>query len=95
MEYIGKISTYFFGLVISILLGGLLVFKFWSWFIIPVFDVQPLIFGQAVGLSTVLSLFRLSVSTQKPDYGTAELMLSTILTELLLLGFGWVISWFI
>lgn len=95
MEYIGKASTYLFGLVIGILLGGLLVMKFWSWFIVPTFGIDLLTFGQAVGLSVFITLFKSVNFNKESDHSPQLLMISLIVYQLLLLGFGWIISLFI
>lgn len=55
------ISTLFVALfaapivALFLLLTGLVVSDLWEWFIVPIFGLEPLTFGQAIGLSLFLS----------------------------------------
>lgn len=44
-----------FALVVGLLMDGLVVYKFWSWFIVTVFDLPNLLYWQAVGISLIVS----------------------------------------
>ena len=71
---------------------GLVLFKFWGWFVLPVFIALPaLTFIQALGLMFVIGLFK-SIPTQsiKKEYReqhTSTLVL--LLAPWVSLFFGW------
>jgi hypothetical protein len=45
--------------IYSVTSWGLVLFKFWGWFVLPIFQSLPeLTFAQAVGLMLVISLFK-------------------------------------
>jgi len=52
---------------------GFVVYKFWGWFLLPVFPQLPHItFWQAVGLSFVISLFKGTQTSIKSEYKEAN-----------------------
>lgn len=95
-----------FGCLIAILLTpfSLLLYAWvlsilWGWFIIPVFDVDPLSIPLAIGLSLVSGMFR---SSPKPTNNESKDAVSLagwafgvmFLQPLILLLFGWIVTWF-
>lgn len=49
---------------------GLIIYKFWYWFVLPVFTTLPVItFYEALGFAFVISLFRSSYTTPKQTIG--------------------------
>lgn len=71
---------------------GLVLFKFWSWFVLPIFPALPEItFVQAIGLMLVIGLFRSQhINSVKKEYkdGAMETTLSLI-NPWMTLFFGW------
>ncbi len=98
MEILGFIFLFVAILAVALLYSsvawGLVMYKFWYWFLLPVFPALPQInFLQAVGLMFFLSLFK-TVETQilKKEYKdeTAGTIGSLIVPWLTLL-MGWVV----
>lgn len=95
MKTFGIICASILSIVIGIVLGGVLVMKFWEWFINPVFYIGLLSLGQAVGISSFITLFKTVSFDKKSDVGTMTVMISSVVYQSLLLGLGWIISLFI
>jgi hypothetical protein len=69
---------------------GLVVYKFWYWFIIPVFTTVPHVnYIQAIGLMLFISLFK----NHHSDSKSSNLML--FLTPWVVLFLGWLTNIFI
>lgn len=95
MKTFGIICASILSIIIGIVLGGVLVMKFWEWFINPVFHVGLLSLGQSVGISTFITLFKTTSFNKKSDVDASVSIVSSITYQLFLLGFGWIISLFI
>lgn len=95
MKTFGIICASILSIIIGIVLGGVLVMKFWEWFINPVFHIGLLSLGQAVGISTFITLFKTTSFNEKSDVDASVAVVSSIIYQLFLLGFGWIISLFI
>lgn len=95
MEYIGKFTFYIISIVIGVILGGLIVMNFWEWFIYPVFNFKMLTYSESVGISVFLTLLKTASYTQKPTVETHITVITSLIYQLLILGFGWLISLFI
>lgn len=95
MEYIGKMTLYLISIVLGVLLGGVIVMNFWEWFIAPVFSLRILTFGNAIGISTCLTLFKTANFGQKKEVSSSTILLSSLIYQLLMLGTGWIVSLFI
>lgn len=95
MKTFGIICASILSIVIGIVLGGVLVMKFWEWFINPVFYIGLLSLGQSVGISTFITLFKTTSFNKKSDVDASVAVVSSIIYQLFLLGFGWIISLFI
>lgn len=95
MEYIGKFTLGLISIVLGVLLGGLIVMNFWTWFIVPVFNLKVLTFGNAIGISTFLTLFKTANIGQKTDVSSSTILLTSLVYQLLIFGSGWIVSLFI
>lgn len=95
MKVFGTICAYLFSFSIGIILGGLLVMKFWEWFINPVFNLGLLSLTQAIGLSVFITLFKTVSFGKKEKADLGSLIALSITYQVILLGFGWIISLFI
>lgn len=82
-------------IIIGVVLGGVLVMKFWEWFVNPVFRIGLLSLGQSIGIYTFITLFKTITFDKKSDVGTTTVMLSSVVYQVFLLVFGWGISMFI
>jgi len=78
---VGALLTY------SSLMGGLVLYKFWVWFVLPVFTELPEIsFGQAVGLMFVISLFKATSGSSKDEDGSSLIMVLASPPLMLVIG---------
>lgn len=73
----GKLS-YFLGIatiIIYILSSyGIVIAEFWKWFIVPVFNVEPITWLSAIGLLLFVSLFKIKVTVTQEYSASAFLM---------------------
>jgi hypothetical protein len=81
-----------FALSYGVFTWGLVFWKFWYWFFLPVFpDFPELTFLQAIGLMFVVDLFKnqsqISIKKEYTDEKTAAIM--PLIVPLLTLGLGW------
>lgn len=86
-----SLTTIVIGIAYGVLTSGLLLYKFWSWFVTSVFPSLPvLMFSQAVGLAVFLNLIGKGQSQLikkeyvDPDSNTAKWLLPWIV---LLVGY--------
>jgi hypothetical protein len=95
IEFIGLIIL---GVIYSVISWGLVLYKFWYWFIQPVFTTLPTInFMEAVGLMMFINLFRnqnqqVVHKVFRDDYSQFKL---TIISPWLMLFVGWFVKVFI
>jgi len=85
-------------IVYGALSWGLLMYKFWSWFLLPVFPTLPNItFNQAIGLAMFIGLFH-TVQTQvlkKECKDESQSIILPIITPWITLLIGWLVYNFI
>ena len=84
-------------LSISTVGWGLCTFKFWYWFILPVFSAAPLItFSQAIGLSLFSMLFNKTISPDlKPELYDSDKntrLFISVIAPYYILGITWLIK---
>lgn len=82
----------FVSVPMGLMLWGLVVMKYWLWFIAPVFSMEVLAYGQAVGLAAVVQLLRIKNAKGDDASYSAILdhMLWVIVAVPVMLGIGWV-----
>ena len=97
MEVFGKISAWFLGIVLSILVSGLFVYHFWGWFIAPCFEVDVVTYSQAVGIALFLSLIQPKASNAEHKSIGAIILYQFIVcfAQIAILLIGWIVSLFI
>lgn len=84
-------------LAVSVLLNGWALSLMWGWFIAPVFDVVPLTFGHAIGVSMVTSYMTYQyikkAKEEKADFVEefVEAFLIAVFRPLLYVGYGLII----
>jgi len=93
---VGIVFLVFIGLVFiyETLTWGLVLFKFWGWFVLPVFVALPaLTFVQALGLMFVIGLFKLNYTGEgiKDEFKKNEWnsVITLIVFPWITLLFGW------
>ena len=99
MESFGKFMAGLFLVAIDIIVKGFVFCKFWLWFIIPVFKVQPLLFIHAIGLIFIISYIKGTKINDDESSGFnwgkfIKTALTSILTALVMLFIDWLVHLF-
>ena len=93
MKTLGKIIVAIALIVISVILRGYIIAKFWGWFLMPIFNVDEITIGNALGLSVFVGIFTYSQDTKRgEDKSFWELSLGVLIGYLLFLLFGWLLK---
>lgn len=98
MENFGKLCFTLIIMVITTLIGGFVFQTLWGWFIVTTFAIQPMTLIQAIGISFFISYLKMNLSKSNDDEFYIEFVLkalvTSVITALVVLGFGWVITLF-
>lgn len=100
MKIIGSVVATVVALVLGAIIGGFVLTKLWVWFMIPIFDLNPLSIVEAIGLTFVVGyMTKNPTETNKTLEGSfsKELLkafLQTLLTAGGFLFIGWIIQLF-
>jgi hypothetical protein len=98
---LGVIALLVIALFYSTLSWGLVLYKFWYWFLLPVFTTLPQVdFYQCAGLFLFISLFKKhsAVANVKDEYtkeSTTTVNVINFLMPWLMLGLGYFAHYFI
>lgn len=98
METFGKIITFLIGLIMTPFLYGWVLFKFWGWFIVTTFPIEPITYLQSIGLILVLNFVKSNYNEStkaKPEEfwdKFTDRIIYVIVNTLLMLFFGWLFS---
>lgn len=80
-------------LIYLILIWGFITKQYWQWFILPIFTTLPQItFYQAIGLSFFIGLFKTLSYENIGKESTNKMYMYAIVTPLLILFCGWIVS---
>jgi hypothetical protein len=100
MKIIGSIVATVVALVLGAIMGGFVFSKLWVWFMVPIFDLNPLRIVEAIGLTFIVGYM-----TKDPIESSKELegpfleeLLKAFLQTLVMAGgflfIGWIIHLF-
>jgi len=92
LKGIGKLVGGLALLLYSAFASGLVFFKFYNWFVLPVFDLPIISYLSAVGLSVFLILFK---NLQTDEDTSTEAYIKAIILPWMLLFMGWFVALFI
>jgi hypothetical protein len=74
-----------------ILLRGYVLFCLWGWFAVPL-SAPVATMGQLIGLSILISTFRMKVETKKqPDPDMVHAVIDAVFKTLAFWGMGWIV----
>jgi len=96
--FLGLIVIFVISFFYGVLSWGLVVWKYWYWFLIPVFPALPaLTFLQAIGIMCFISLFKTHPSQVLKDEYTDKLkgLILSIIAPWFTLLIGWIIKSYI
>lgn len=99
MENFGKFVTIVLAMIIGPIVYGFVILKLWGWFIVPIFEVEPLRLVEAIGLMFIINYIRAKRDKEADKYKFWEQFANNILFLFLMSGFallsGWIVSLFI
>jgi len=91
-----KIIAFFSTVIVTTILQGFVLSKLWTWFIMPIFQTEPLRVVESVGILTFVSLFnmRYDKKAYKSEFWAAIIERTVfILTACAYIFlFGWIVS---
>ena len=82
------------------IVNGFVIATFWSWFVVPNFDVVELKLPYAIGIVFIYNYLNLGHAQEKNDSdGSGGILIQAfikLITQAVgALGFGWIVTWFI
>jgi len=91
--FIGVIAIIISAILYSVFMWGLVLYKFWYWFLLPIFTELPEItYLMAVGLMLFIGLFQSHFSISiKDKYLKKSYEYLNLLTPIITLSIGWFI----
>lgn len=100
MKIFGSIVATVVALVLGAIMGGFVLSKLWVWFMVPIFDLNPLRIVEAIGLTFIAGyMTKNPVESSKTLEGPflEELLIAFLQTLVMAVGFlliGWIIHLF-
>ena len=100
MKIIGSIIATVVALVLGAIMGGFVLSKLWVWFMVPIFDLNPLRIVEAIGLTFIVGyMINNPTESGKTFEGPflEELLKAFLQTLVMAAGFlliGWIIHLF-
>ncbi len=98
MENIGKFTTVLFIMVISPIIKGFVMKTLWAWFVVPIFEVNPLRMIEAIGLMFFINYIKHKRSKDLDNSDVwvdlAKTLISLIVTAVFALLSGWITQMF-
>lgn len=98
-EALGKFFVGLLFIPLNVLVRGYTISWLWLWFIVPIWNWQPLSIGQAIGLSVISSTLTSSIVDRKiPEserYSAIEYALIVLVSNLFVLLYGYILHQFI
>jgi hypothetical protein len=95
METFGKFIMGLILMVLSTIIGGFILTKFWNWFVIPIFYFNQITIIQAIGLSFLISYIRFDYKKANNDNLTFEDFIKQFITAIILSGLLFLIGYII
>ena len=95
MKTIGYITTTVVLVICSIITHGWALSKLWAWFVVTTLNAPPLTIPAAIGLATIVKLFRPLAKRDKENRSVDELIESafiSIMSPLVGVGIGWLVK---
>jgi hypothetical protein len=98
MEKFGKFMTIILAAILSPIINGFVLLKLWTWFIIPIFHLEPLTLVQSIGLVFICNfiLYQRNPKEDKDEFWNTilELIITTLSAAITALLCGWIVSLF-
>ncbi len=100
MEILGKIIALLTVLIITPIINGFVFAKLWYWLIVPTFQVDEITVAQGFGIMLIYGFINYRKTEDDTEFETFwGILISAIgivvLTGIIILLFGWIVSKFI
>jgi hypothetical protein len=99
MENLGKFVTVVLAVIVSAIIRGFIFSKLWLWFIVPIFQMQPLRVVEAIGIMSLIEFFLIKKDKNNNEEKFWETLLSSMLFVMITSGFtllfGWIVTLFL
>lgn len=90
-------------MILIAIVRGLVLMKFWGWFIVPYFHVIPLTVPLALGFSCMVSVFLIDVKMNTPKINTEKSFVGQFFGHgiaqyfiyAIIYFYAWVLTWFL
>jgi hypothetical protein len=96
MNTLLRIIAFFSTVIVTTILQGFVLSKLWAWFIMPIFQTEPLRVVESVGILTFVAIFnmRYDKKAYKSEFWKAiiERMIFVLTICAYILLFGWIVS---
>ena len=98
MKNFGKFMTVVLAMVISPVINGFIFSKLWLWFIVPIFETNPLKLAEAIGLMFLINYLGRKCDKNVNDNWWEE-FINSIFFLIIMAGFtllfGWIVTLFL
>lgn len=98
MENFGKFMTIILAMIISPIISGFVIMKLWLWFIVPIFEINPLRIVEAIGLMFFVNYLKIKRYEEEDRDRFWEKFKANVLYTILMAGFalftGWLVNLF-
>jgi len=99
MENFGKFMTVLLAMIISPIINGFVFSKLWLWFIVPIFQMQPLRVVEAIGIIFLINFIKAKIDKESDKDKFWETFATNMVFVVLMAGFtllsGWVVTIFL
>lgn len=93
MTTLFKILGVFAAVSVALFISGFVTLTLWNWLIVPTFDLPELNFASALGLALIITWF--TDKTLFKDREGIELVVAVSIWILFVLGYGFILTFFI
>jgi len=99
MENFGKFMTILLVMTINPIINGFVFSKLWFWFIVPIFQTQPLRIVEAIGIVFLINFVRTRKDKEANEDNFWEQFTTNIIFVVLIAVFallsGWIVTLFL
>ena len=96
MENFGKFITFILIMVASALIHGAVLVQLWEWFIVPTFNMSPLLLVQSMGIVLTINYVKRHKPKTPENFWkeVVENMIFIVISAVMVLTLGWITNQF-